>query len=499
MPGLAPTRRSWRGDRNFWTALKELLEEIRALYTEDQVPWVVGYSGGKDSTLVLLLVWRAIAGLPPEQRHKRIYVISTDTLVENPVVSSWVGGHLEAMRAAAAEQSLPLEVHRLTPELKDSFWVCLIGRGYAAPRPKFRWCTERLKIKPSGKFIRDVVSHHGQAILLLGTRKAESAARARTMARHEKDRVRDRLSPNAGLPNSLVYTPIEHLTNDDVWEVLMMLDKLPWGRSAKELLALYQGASPDAECPLVVDTSTPSCGDSRFGCWTCTLVSADKSMTAMIVNDDANDWMHPLLRLRDALDVDDDRHLREFQRANGSLTVHRGRLVHGLYTQQARAEWLRQLLTAQQQVRRRAPEGLRGIELVSMAELEEIRRIWVFDKHEVEDLLPGIWQEVTGEPWPGPTAQDLMTLPADSLDILAEVCGEDRRMYEGLRTMLGIERSFRARGVRRGLLDELEKAVRRFSFATEEEALEFALKHGDKEERGDEQLSLLFEDGFGSG
>jgi DNA sulfur modification protein DndC len=214
-------------------------------------------------------------------------------------------------------------------------------------------------------------------------------------------------------------------------------------------------------------------------------------MKAMIVNDDANEWMYPLLRLRDALDVDDDRDLREFQRANGSLTLHRGRLVHGLYTQQARADWLRRLLTAQQRVRERAPEQLRGIELVSMAELKEIRRIWVFDKHEAEDLLPEIWQDVTGEPWPGPTTRELLVLPADSLEVLAEVCGEDQRLYEGMRTLLGIERSFRARGVRRGVLEELEKAVRRFSFATEEEALAFALAQGSGGADGDEQLSLF--------
>jgi len=74
--------------------------------------------------------------------------------------------------------------HKLTPEIEDSFWVNLIGKGYPAPRLKFRWCTERLKIKPSNKFIREVVRSSGEAILVLGTRKAESALRAANMARH---------------------------------------------------------------------------------------------------------------------------------------------------------------------------------------------------------------------------------------------------------------------------------------------------------------------------
>ncbi|MEU2357711.1 hypothetical protein ABZ599_32855 [Streptomyces misionensis] len=165
-----------------------------------------------------MLVWMALAGLPPAERTKVVHVISTDTGVENPVVAAWVNASLDSMRRAAAEQGLPIEAHRLTPAVEDSFWLCLIGRGYAAPRPKFRWRTERLKVKPSNAFIRAVVAAFGEVILVLGTRKAESRARARTMTRYEKRRVRDRLSPNGSLPNSLVYSPIEDLSNDEVWE-----------------------------------------------------------------------------------------------------------------------------------------------------------------------------------------------------------------------------------------------------------------------------------------
>ena len=89
----------------------------------------------------------------PEQRHKTVHVISTDTLVENPIVAMWVTHSLERMQKAAGEQSMPVEPHRLTPAVKDRFWVNLIGKGYPAPRPKFRWCTSRLKINPSNDFI----------------------------------------------------------------------------------------------------------------------------------------------------------------------------------------------------------------------------------------------------------------------------------------------------------------------------------------------------------
>ena len=323
-----------------------LVEEVAALYAADEIPWVVGYSGGKDSTAVLQLVWGALASLPESSRTKPVYVISTDTLVENPIVALWVSKSLDSMAEAARSQGLPLTSHRLTPAAENTFWVNLIGRGYPAPRPKFRWCTERLKIMPSTQFITSVVASHGEAILVLGSRKAESTARARVMERFEQGRVRDRLSPNGNLANSYVYTPIEDWTNDDVWMYLMQVGN-PWGYDNKDLLTMYQGASPDGECPLVVDASTPSCGDSRFGCWVCTLVEQDKSMQAMILNDAEKEWMLPLLELRNRLDPpktsDGDRPLRDFRRMNGAVQLFHDRPIPGPYTQAAREDWLRQV------------------------------------------------------------------------------------------------------------------------------------------------------------
>ncbi|MEQ1853264.1 MAG: DNA phosphorothioation system sulfurtransferase DndC, partial [Chthoniobacteraceae bacterium] len=266
-----------------------LAEEIRKLYCADDVPWIIGYSGGKDSTATLQLIWFALAELPIERRTKTVHVISTDTLVENPVVAAWVQKSHEVMGQTAKAEAIPSRPKRLTPKVEDSYWVNLIGKGYPAPRHKFRWCTERLKIKPSNSFINGIVKVSGEAILVLGTRKAESARRAANMTKHEAGRVRERLSPNSSLPGSLVYTPIEDWSNDDVWMFLMQVQN-PWGYSNKDLLGMYAGASADGECPLVVDTSTPSCGDSRFGCWVCTLVEQDKSMTAMIRNDEEMSW-----------------------------------------------------------------------------------------------------------------------------------------------------------------------------------------------------------------
>lgn len=448
-----------------------LFEEIRELYLADDIPWIVGYSGGKDSTAVLSLVWLALSGLSPEERTKTIHVISTDTMVENPVVASWVSQSLESMRAAARSQALPIEPHRLTPEVKDSFWVNLIGRGYPAPRPKFRWCTERLKIRPSNTFIRNMVRASGETILVLGTRKAESSSRSARMSRLESIRVRERLSPNESLPGSLVFSPIEDWTNDDVWLYLMQVEN-PWGHDNRMLLNMYRGASADNECPLVVDTSTPSCGDSRFGCWVCTLVEKDKSMSAMIQNDQEKEWMRPLMELRDELDVVNDRHLRDFRRMDGRVQLFHDSTIPGPYTQSSRENWLMRLLSAQSWIRNNGPEHVRDIELVTLEELHEIRRLWLVDKKEIEDSLPGIYKAATGLDFPGTTAH--FNITAELFVSLQEVCGDDRLHYELIRDLVATERRFATMSRRKGLIEELDKSIKRSYYRNQEDAMDFA-------------------------
>ena len=459
-----------------------LASEIAELYLADEIPWVVGYSGGKDSTAVLQLVWTAVASVPKERRRKPVYVISTDTLVENPIVALWVSKSLETMAAAARDQDLPLTSHRLTPATENTFWVNLIGRGYPAPRPKFRWCTERLKIMPSTEFIISVVQRYGEAILVLGTRKAESAARARTMDRYEKAREYHRLSPNGNLANSYIYTPIEDWSNDDVWMYLMQIPN-PWGYDNKDLLTMYQGASPDGECPLVVDASTPSCGDSRFGCWVCTMVEQDKSMQAMIQNDDEKQWMLPLLELRNRLDPpktpDGDRALRDFRRMNGTVQLFRDRPIPGPYTQEARESWLRQVLGAQRHIRVHGPELVRDIDLITLAELEAIRRIWVVEKHEIEDSLPRIYAEATGKAYPGPCLDDNTVLGGEEIGLLRELCGDDRLHFQLVRELLSTEKRHKNMLRRAGIFDAFERAFTRSFFTSEDDAVDRARQRRD--------------------
>ncbi len=487
----APTRAKLK------EVVAELVAHIQELYVEDEVPWVVGYSGGKDSTAVLQLVWIALRGIPAERRRKTVHVISTDTLVENPIVASWVARSLEIMEEAAQREGLPIEPHRLVPKLNDRFWVNLIGRGYPAPRVKFRWCTDRLKIKPSNTFIRNVVRESGETILVLGSRRAESSARARDFNRKESGRIRDRLLPNAKLPNSLIFTPIEDWSNDDVWLFLMQYEN-PWGYRNKDLLTMYQGASEDSECPLVVDDTTPSCGDSRFGCWVCTMVEQDRSMQAMIRNDEEKEWMLPLLELRNELDVDDDRPLRDFRRMSGLVQLHRDRPVHGPYTQEARERWLRRVLECQILVRDLGPESVRNLELISFEELEEIRRIWVVEKRELEDNLPAIYEEVMDEAYPGESIDDTQVLGTDALDVLRELCKGDALHFELVRDLLEVERTHRTMARRVGLYEALEKCFRRSGYESQDQAVQQArrvreVKQAITEARFDEVSKLAAE------
>ena len=207
--------------------IENLKETIRTLYLADDIPWIIGYSGGKDSTATLQLVWLSIKEMKAEELKKPIHIINTDTLVESPVISKWVEHSLEIMQDSAHEQNLPFITHRLTPETNNTFWVNLIGRGYPFPRKKFRWCTDRLKIQPVNNFIKNKIAEHGEIILVIGTRKAESTNRARTMAKYEKLRVRELLSPNPTLANELVFSPLENWKDDDVW-IFLMQYKNPW-------------------------------------------------------------------------------------------------------------------------------------------------------------------------------------------------------------------------------------------------------------------------------
>ena len=474
--------------------IEELILLIQSLYKEDYIPWVIGYSGGKDSTATVQLVWTALSQLPEEERRKNVYVISSDTLVESPVVAAWLTQSLRKMEKAAKESKLPISVHQLIPEIDNTFWVNVIGRGYPYPRRNMRWCTDRLKIQPTNKFVEDVISKAGEAIMVLGTRKAESAARRQRMESYEQKRIRDHLSPSSTLLNAYVFSPLEEWTSDNVWQYLMQYPNV-WGQSNKELLAMYSGASADGECPLVVDTSTPSCGNSRFGCWVCTMVAEDKSMAAMIQNDEEKAWMLPLLDLRNeiAAPQEIDKTRRDFRRMDGHLTQHKGSLVHGPYTREWREYFLRRLLEVEKYVQTCGPEELKEHPLIRHEELVRIRQIWLNEKHEFTDSLPRIYKEVTGKDFVDYSTTTNRYFGPEEWDILLETCRDQYENEELLPTLcsslLDIESHYNLMTSRRGVNQELEKIVHRCFYASEEDAATFFAQFHPSEEVEEEEVA----------
>lgn len=463
--------------------LNTTIETIQQLYLEDNIPWICGYSGGKDSSAVVQLVWMALSQLPEEKRIKTVHIISTDTLVESPVVALWANQSIEKMKVASKKANLPIVPHRLTPQIQNTFWVNLIGLGYPYPRVNFRWCTDRLKIDASNQFIKGILAAESEAILVLGSRKSESAARKHVMESYEEKRYRAYLSPNGSYPNTYVFTPIENWADSMVWQFLMQ-NPNPWGHSNKDLLAMYRGASSDNECPLVVETGTPSCGGSRMGCWVCTMVTEDKSLAAMIHNDEEKSWMLPLLRFRnyiaaynqdsDLTQNDLDRRRRDFRRMKGNLTWHNNRLVHGPYTKETREDFLEKLLQLQLFIQKNGPEEVRNTELITMEELRYIRKIWLNDKHEFDDSLPGIYEKVMGRKFEDTSIVKNKYYGREEWDLLADICKELSPDYELMLEMqsslLDIEARNSAISSKKNVVKNLEAQVKRTYYKNEEDA-----------------------------
>lgn len=299
---------------------------IKKAYKNDNRPWVVGYSGGKDSTVVVQLIFEAILEMPKSELTKTIYVISSDTLVETPLIINSINQTLSRIQKEAIKQSLPIETHKVKPTPENSFWVNLIGKGYPSPNQTFRWCTDRLKIDPSNQFIKEQVSRFGEVVMVLGVREDESVSRGNNIRSHSIEG--NMFMRHSTLSNAFVFAPIRSFSLDDVWNYLLNSPS-PWGDDNFELHKLYQDSS-SGECPLVVDKSIKesagSCGNSRFGCWVCTVVSEDKALTGFIQS--GEDWMKPLLNFRNWLaDIRDDRTKRMKYRMNGQIYIKEVKIV----------------------------------------------------------------------------------------------------------------------------------------------------------------------------
>ena len=364
--------------RDGLASLPERLDRIRDVLREEYCrehshPWLVAYSGGKDSTLLLQLVWETVAALPPEQPRRDIIVVGNDTRVESPLVIRHLRDSAEAIRAAAEADGMPLTVRITTPAIDQTFWVNVIGRGYIPPTRNFRWCTDRMKILPTDRLIRGVVARHGGAVLLIGTRRSESQNRQRSMERREVSATA--LNPHGSIEECRMFAPLADLDDEDVWMVLMQRQP-PWGGSHRRLIALYRSAG-GGECPLVMTKEdAPSCGTSspRFGCWTCTVVEKDRSLQGLIDSGHAEtETMEALLDFREWLVElrEDDSNRLPVRRDGNPRRRADGSYVMGPFRLELRKTILDRLLVLQEAL---------GETLIHPAEIESIRDVWWRDK-----------------------------------------------------------------------------------------------------------------------
>jgi DNA sulfur modification protein DndC len=409
---------------------QEIKDSLRNLYLEDDRPWLVGFSGGKDSTLVASLIIEAVMDVPVEQRKKEIAVVCTDTRVEIPAIVEMIESTLARMRKFSDEKGLNMEVHLLRPTAEQSFWVNIIGRGYPPPNRTFRWCTQRLKIDPVTLFVERRMGRWGDAVLHLGARRAESATRAQALAGRE---TRNGLSRHPDLPRVWVSNPIQYLTTEEVWAYLLQRAN-PWGSDNKALYKLYANAGGGSECPIHIDTSTPSCGNSRFGCWTCTVVDRDKAGEGLLASGD--DRMEHLLNFRETLLEfrDPENGHRDMRRMNGAAGP-------GPLKIEARRELLKRLLELQKDTK---------LVLISDEELLLIQQAWKAARD--PDDGRGVARIVNKDR--GPHMTDLKEL-SRVREIQEEVAREKKISADTLRRMLAKVEEYTESHRAMGLPDDL--------------------------------------------
>jgi DNA sulfur modification protein DndC len=400
---------------------EDIIQEMALVYRHDKRPWLIGYSGGKDSTLLCCLVMEMLQRLTPYQRHKTVYIVSSDTMVENPIVKNYM--HRMSAMINQAGNELKVKADIIYPEIADTFWSKVIGLGYPTPEaPGFRWCTERLKIHPMNKYTLDTIKTNGQVVLLLGVRKAESTYRANNIRSREiEGKI---LVPHTDIEGAHVYNPLTEIPNELVWKFLLKDDsRTPWGSDNKYLFSLYQGENLGEEQSVIGEIDKdkiPVTGHSRFGCWICTMVKEDKSLKAFI--DRGETWLEPLRDFRNwLLELRSTPSARENKRRNGQMYKKAdGEYGLGPFTMESRVEILRRLLQL---------EVTYNFDLITLEELKFIDKTWDDEGDLSRRTLVDLYYEIKGKhlPW------DDYKVPVFSEEVIDEIkkqCEENNVEFE---------------------------------------------------------------------
>ena len=282
---------------------------------------------------------------------------------------------LAEILGAAKILNLPIEGEIRKPEKGESFWELVIGKGYPTPRTDFRWCTDRLKLKPTKNYVLEKVAENGKAIILTGVRKDESANRKNTIEKY-KNLENSNLTPHTSLKGAFVFRPIVDVKTAELWEFIYQ-NNPPWGGSHKRLIELYQDAlglqfSNADETEEAPDYGT---NGARFGCWCCTVITKDRSLQGLI-DTGKYDYLKPLLEFREFLaDIRNKPEYRQLRRRSGNIEFKNGSHIAGPFTIEGRHKILEELLKIQKEVQALNP----NLVLISKEEIERCRQMWKQD------------------------------------------------------------------------------------------------------------------------
>ena len=357
------------------TEIRKIRSQLFHHYTDtsDNYPWIIAYSGGKDSTTVLHLVIEMMLQLGRGQCSRAVHVVANDTLVESPLVIEHLKTSIEEIQKFAQQTGFPIFTKITSPYLNDSFWFNVIGKGYPPPNSRFRWCTPRMKIEPTTRYIKGQVDMEGYVYMLLGSRYAESSTRSASIKKHSFQG--QFFNPHSSLRNCLVGNPIVALTNDDVWHFLLA-NTPPWGgKTYRPLITLYRNAR-GGECPTVLSKSdVPSCGTTspRFGCWTCTVVKKDRSLEGLV--DAGFKEFEALVDFRDWLvSIRNNSKRRLPFGRDGTIRKGKNEQNTGPFSMNTRKEILKRLLELQEIIK---------MEVIRDKEVFLIREQWVEEKERI--------------------------------------------------------------------------------------------------------------------
>ena len=219
--------------------LDETMQAIRRAYLrEDRRPWVLAYTGGEYSTLLLQFVWEVVEALPEAERRRPIVLAGNDRLVESPLVRDRLRDSPTTIRREARRRGLPLTLRYPRPCLDQTLWVEMIGRGRVPRTGAFRWRSDRMRVRPANRLLERLVAPDEEVVLLVGTRRGESETLRRRTTRRGPDSPRGNRRRPDGCRK---FTPLTALDDGEVWTILRQRDP-PWGGTHRDLIALYGDA-----------------------------------------------------------------------------------------------------------------------------------------------------------------------------------------------------------------------------------------------------------------